>query len=271
MNKKILSFIISLLVLLSISTIAFAEGETSSVLPHFVDNAGLCDSYEASELSSKLLYKSEELQFDIVVVTVNDCEGKTATEYADDYYDYNGYGYGENHDGCLLLVDMSDRYMWLSTTGYGITAITDYGIQYIIDDLTANMHTGNYYDAFNQFAELVSDFVNESRTEQPYDTNHKLRQPAHFSAKNLFIALIAAVIISLIVISMIKKSYKPVRFKSNASDYLVNGSLVLNSSVDDFLYSSVSKTKIESDSGGGGSSTHSGSSGTSHGGGGGHF
>ena len=29
-------------------------------------------------------------------------DGKTAQAYADDYYDYNGYGYGENDDGILL-------------------------------------------------------------------------------------------------------------------------------------------------------------------------
>lgn len=28
---------------------------------------------------------------DFVVVTTEDAEGKTSEEYADDYYDYNGY------------------------------------------------------------------------------------------------------------------------------------------------------------------------------------
>ena len=41
--------------------------------------------------------------------------GKTAEAYADDYYDYNGYGYGENDDGLLLLVSMGER-EWAITT-----------------------------------------------------------------------------------------------------------------------------------------------------------
>ena len=33
-------------------------------------------------------------------------------DYADDYYDYNGYGLGDNKSGLLLLIDMDvvERY-----------------------------------------------------------------------------------------------------------------------------------------------------------------
>lgn len=36
-------------------------------------------------------------------------------EYTDDYYDSNGYGYGKNHDGCVLVINMKSRDWWLST------------------------------------------------------------------------------------------------------------------------------------------------------------
>lgn len=269
MNKKLLTFLVSLLVIMSITLPAFAEGETR---PHFVDNAGLVtSSYEASEINAKLFNLSEKNQFDIVIVTVENCEGKSATAYADDYFDYNGYGYGSDYDGCLLLVDMSDRYIYFSTSGYGETALTDWGIESIREDITPYMSDGDYEGAFKRFADLVDEYVNEAKTDKPYDVGHKKRQPLKLNAQNALIALIAALIISFIVVSSVKKSYKPVRFRSNASDYLVPGSLNLMASSDDFLYNTVSRVKIERDSSSGGSSTHTSSSGRSHGGGGGHF
>ena len=33
---------------------------------------------------------------DIVIVTTDDAEGKSSLAYADDFFDYNGYGVGEN-------------------------------------------------------------------------------------------------------------------------------------------------------------------------------
>ena len=52
---------------------------------------------------------------DLVVVTANTLGGKSPMEYADDYYDYNGY----TDDGALLLVSMEDRDWWISTKGSG--------------------------------------------------------------------------------------------------------------------------------------------------------
>lgn len=45
----------------------------------------------------------------MIIVTVDSLNGKTVEEYADDYYDDNGYGYGENNSGILFLVAMDDR------------------------------------------------------------------------------------------------------------------------------------------------------------------
>ena len=54
----------------------------------------------------------------LAVVTVNSLEGKTAEAYADDYYDYNGYGYGENDDGLFASGKhgrkrVGDHNLWL--------------------------------------------------------------------------------------------------------------------------------------------------------------
>jgi len=244
----------------------------SEYFRNIVDYAGLLDSGEAEKLQEKLAEISERQQFDVVIVTTNDLGGKTAEAYADDYFDYNGYGYGANHDGCLLLFDMGNRYMHLSTTGFGITAITDAGIEYINDEIYTYARNDDWVGAFNSYANNVDKFVTQAKKGEPYDVGSmpRAKKSAKDIIKGLGISLVVGLIAAFIARGKVKKDYeKAVRQKANASDYLVNGSLQITGAYENFLYSNVTQTKIERESSsGGGSSTHSGSSGTSHGGGG---
>ena len=85
-------------------------------LPRLGDDADLLTDHEEAVLLSELDEISERQRMDIVVVTTDSLEGKSAMEYADDFYDYNGYGFGNSRDGVLLLISMEDRDWWLSTT-----------------------------------------------------------------------------------------------------------------------------------------------------------
>lgn len=103
--------------------------------PLLVDDAGLLTTEESTALLEKLEEISQRQQNEVAIVTVNSLDGKTAQAYADDYYDYNGYGYGENDDGILLLISMGERKWAISTYGYcHLTAFTDAGISYISNE-----------------------------------------------------------------------------------------------------------------------------------------
>ena len=82
-----------------------------SELPRLVDDADILTDSEEKELNQQLDTVSEEQECDVIIVTVDSLNGKTVEEYADDYYDDNGYGYGENDSGILFLVAMDDRGM----------------------------------------------------------------------------------------------------------------------------------------------------------------
>jgi uncharacterized protein len=237
-----------------------------------VDAANLLTDEEEAALVAKLDEISERQQFDVVVVTASTIDGKSPMAYADDFYDYNGYGFGANNDGCLLLVSMEDRDWWISTTGYGITALTDAGIEYIGDEFVSYLSDAEYAKGFDMFADLVDKFVTQAKEGNPYDVGNMPRatKTAQETAKGVLICFGIALVAALIAMFKVKSDYKPVKFKSSASDYLVNGSFALTGQYDNFVTTSVSKTRRESSSSGG-SSTHSGSSGTSHGGGGGKF
>lgn len=181
MTKKILSLLFVLLFCLTAAIPAFAAGD----LLRLVDNADLLSAGEESALLAKLNEISERQQADIVVVTVDTLDGKTPMDYADDFYDYNGYGFGADKDGVLLLVSMEDRDWWMTTTGYGITAITDAGIEYISEKFLSYLSDGDYADAFTTYAELCDEFFTQAKSGRPYDIGHKLpycqREPPYRS------------------------------------------------------------------------------------------
>ena len=266
-KKRILTVLFALLLCMVVVIPTFAASD----LPRLVDNADLLTDSEESTLLSKLNEISERQQADVVVVTADTLDGKTPMDYADDFYDYNGYGFGADKDGVLLLVSLEDRDWWMSTTGYGITAITDAGIEYISEKFLSDLSDGDYADAFTTYAELCDDFFTQARSGQPYDTGHMPKQPFNI-ARNLLIALIVGFVIALIATGVMKGKLKTVRFQSAASNYVKANSMNVTESRDMFLYSHVDRrAKPKDTDSSSGSSTHTSSSGSTHGGGGGKF
>lgn len=269
--------IIGLFILCMIFSIpAFAENNDVNRLN---DYAGLFTEEENQKLNAKLDEASERLQFDIVAVTSDNLGGKNYTDFADDFYDNNGYGYGDEFDGALLLISMEpDNHMcWISTSGFGITAITDAGIEYFLDDIVdIGLASGDYYYAVDTFADLCDSFVVQARTGRPYDVGYMPYDK--FDAATVIIWFVFAAVIGLIIggiyTAVLKSKMKTVYLRQTADDYVKSDSLNITKSNEIFLYRNVTKTKrTPSNSGGGdrvggGSSTHSSSSGRTHGGGG---
>ena len=127
-RKKLIPFISILILILSSSFLVMAN-----VNP-VVDEAKLLSQDERNQLMESIEVFRKEYNMDLVIVTSNDLEGKKPRDYADDYYDYNGYGLGDNKSGLLLLIDMDDRNIWISTSGDAIEYFTDDRIESIIAD-----------------------------------------------------------------------------------------------------------------------------------------
>jgi len=138
-----------------------------------VDSAALLDALEEKELLFTLNEISARQECDIVIVTVDALDGKTATEYADDFFDYNGYGYGKTRDGILLLISMEARDWALSTHGYGIEAFTDAGQAYMMDDFVLPcLSDDDFYGAFTEFAAQCDAFLTQAANDEPYDSHN---------------------------------------------------------------------------------------------------
>ncbi|MBQ9922505.1 MAG: TPM domain-containing protein [Clostridia bacterium] len=283
--KKFISLFV-LVLLLSVN--AFAA--------NIVDDAGLLTSTEINnlELMTESIY--DEYNFDIAVVTVNSTDGKTIEEFADDYYDYNGYGYGESFDGMIFVIDMSEREFTSSTCGNGIYLFSDYTLDNIHNEIIPYLSSGEYFTAFSEYLNLTEYVLYSAYTEtsQPVPDIPSTEEyfPEDIYNEDLYTyedtdgdfyltfeigAVIVSLIIGLITVSVMKSGMKNIGIQKNANIYTKPGDLFLTRSVDRFMYSNVTKTRINTDSnngsgrsgssfGGGHSSTRIGSSGRTHGG-----
>lgn len=269
MNRKLRAVFLALLLSIASACLSWA----ADGLTRLEDMADLLSDDEEEELLAKLDEISGRQQVDVVVVTVNSLEGKSAMAYADDFYDYNGYGFGEDRDGILLLVSMEERDWHISTAGWAITAFTDAGQEYMSEQFLGYLGDGDYAEAFHTFADLCDDYITQAASGEPYDVDHLPEAP--FSAGGcLIMAFGAAFLVSLIATGIMKGQLKTVRSQREADNYIRQGSMQLTKRSDRFLYRHVDRRrkaeKKETDKEGG-STTHTSSSGTTHGGSGGKF
>lgn len=262
MKKRLFGILFAGLLCLGLSMPASAQSD----MPLLVDDADLLTDSEESDLLAKLETISQNQQMDIVVVTTNSLNGETPRDYADDFYDYNGYA----EDGVLLLISMEDSDWDISTTGYGITAVTDAGREYMADQFLDDLSNGYFYDAFVTYADLCDEFITQALNGNPYDIGNLPKEDFSY-VKKLVVSLVIGLVVALIVTSSMTAQLKSVHKQSEAADYVKNGSMKVTESRDLFLYRRVDRRAKPKDTNSGGSRTHTSSSGRSHSGGGGKF
>ena len=230
------------------------------LLPLVVDQADLLSDEEEKQLVARLEEISDRFVLDLAVVTVTDFGGKTPEAFADDFYDYNGYGRGEDADGALIVYKpgaAGQRRLQISTCGKAINALTDAKIDSILNGIKDYFINEDYIGGFNAFADQCDDAF-------------EIEFNPSVSPFWIPICLIIGFVIAFAITKIRTNSLKSVRKKVDASDYATGVAVTDRSDV--FLYRNVSKTPIPKDTGsGGGSSTHTSSSGRSHGGGGASF
>lgn len=226
-------------------------------LPLLVDNADLISADEEATLLARLEAFTEKHEMEIAIVTVPDLEGKTVEEYGDDFYDYNGYGYGEDDDGILLLYKPGaegEREAYISTHADGAYKFFDTIREDMLISMKDSLIAEDYAAAFNIFVDKAEE---------------TMKPNVHFIW--FFILLLCGAAGGMFITTSMATKNKSVIAKDDANYYMRPNSLVLRNQNDVFVNSYTDrKVKVrddDSDSGGGTrSSTHESSSGRTHGG-----
>ena len=264
----------------------YAGTEGTAEVYRLTDGADLLTEQDEMDLLAKLDEISLRQMVDIVVVTVSSLDGLTAEAYADDFYDYNGYG----QDGILFLVSIEDRDWWISTVGYGETAMTEDDLEYVSESILEYLSEDNYADACFVFAELCDEIItnavnNEGDVgqEEPDGNDNEGKAPSKKDdnsfpvVSSTLLSTVIGFITSFFVTKKDKNQLKTVHPQRAAGAYVKSGSMQVADSYEFFLYSkveSVEKQKNQNENGTNASrstNTHTSSAGVNHGGRGGKF
>lgn len=265
MRKQILLIAVSVFLIIGFFTVSVTAAEAGSGKVLCLDSAYCVKSDEdLAALNDKLNDISARQNCEVVIYTTNTFDGKTPTDYADDYYDASGYGWGKDKSGILFVINPQSRDWAISTCGFGITAFTDAGQEYMVEQMSGALSENDYLTAFNQYADMCDEFITQARTGEPYDNGSLPGEEKDINlAVDIIIGLVIGIIIAFIIVGTDKAALKTVRRQADANNYIRSGSLRLTRQHDNFLYKNVDVTERESSSG---SSTHTSSSGATHGG-----
>lgn len=241
-------------------------------LPRVVDDADIFTDAEEAELT-RLIEKfiaDHEYKYDLVLYTDTSNYGLRDGVLAADFYQFNGYGKGDNYSGSVIFISMEkgNRYWWSAARGDSYSYFNMDNVNAIDDRIEPYMIDGDYFGAMKKYIDTL------------YVLYEKGSVPNELTASDYVFttvfAAIPALIVGLINRSSKMKSMKNVAYATNANDYVVPNSVVLRDKKATFLYQNVVKTYIppSSSSSGGGRSSGGGyhsSGGGSFSGGGRHF
>lgn len=221
------------------------------------DNAGLLTEEEETDLQQLCVDASVNSKADIIVVTVDSLEGKTAEAYADDFFDYNGFGYeDEMGTGTLFLISIGDRECAFSTSGDCVNIFTQNASDDMIENVSAYLSEGEYYNGLVSYVDRTQEYIKNGGKSDAQ------------KVRNLMIEIVAALAIGGISI-WIMYSGSSSKMTVDGYTYATGHKSELLKHHDVFQRTTTISRHIEKNNGGSGS--HIGSSGNSHGGSSGHF
>lgn len=258
MNKTVISrlgaLVLAFVMLFAFSLCLTLSASADGGKRYVVDDGDFLSPWDEDALAKKLAALSDEYDMDFVVVTTTSLGGKSAEAYADDYFDYNGYGRGSDRSGVLLLRfrNSFDRYVHISTRGDAEKVFSSDRIEGLLDAMEDAFWENNEAKAFTIFADCIPGVFEDFKS---YDTIW------------VIISIVAGLIVAAIVTGSMKKQLKSVRAQQYAGSYVRKDSFKVTESRDTFLYSTVSRVRRETSSSSS-SGSHRSSSGASHGGGG---
>ena len=248
---------------------------------------------EIIQLEEKIAQCRKSTKMDVVIVSAYADGERSAEEYADDYYDYGGFGVGKKASGVLLLYYMDGPGQpggecYISTAGTMINMLTDERIESILDDVYGDLGNRDFAGATEHFLEDVKAYVKEGVESGQYTYDRDTGEIVRYHSIRLYEVAIAMVIAGILAGSVcldIKKRYamkQSSREVSNSlqayrADCAFHFSVAGDKMVNKYVRSVPIPRNTSSGSGGRGhsgsssagrSTIHTSSSGSSHGGGG---
>lgn len=218
------------LVLILCAVLTFSV--SAAQMPRLVDAADLLTDSQEQELLERLDQVSQELQVDVVIVTMETTGGYSADSVIEAFYDEYGYGYGSTRDGVVLMLAMAERDWRILSNGFAADAITMGEIDEIGEDIVDELSAGEYMEAFMEFTSLCVYEIEGERNGFPFNFG-----------MSLLVSLVIGIVAALIATGIMRSKLKSVRSQTGAREYTAPGSMQLTRSGDLFLYHTISRQR----------------------------
>lgn len=242
------------------------------------DHADLLTVQEEEYLENLAAEQGSQWNMNFLMVTIDDAEGKSSKEFADDFYDAR-FSEGSEEDGVLYLIDMDNLEIYLSTSGEAIRYLTDERIEWILDEAYEYGAEEDYYGTFVSFLEETEKYLIKGITADQYnydvDTGEidDYQEPMKITFGEFLFALVVALAAAVLTVLGIKAKYQ-LKFEDFHYDAYTASEVNLSVKSDRLINTFVTHRRIPKNngnsggSGGSRSSVHRSSGGRSHGGGG---
>jgi len=242
----------------------------SGVMSEFLvlDAAGLLSDLEWQKLNDKAAGITNKYDCEVRIFITPDMDGENdALKYARILFEANGFGYGPDKSGIMLMLSMADRDYALIAHGYGNVALTDHGRNVILEKyILPPLKDDNYNEAFMAYLDKIAEFLEMAHAGTPFDVDtdeeYLANQAAGNRAAKIVFNILIPFFVALIVCLVFRAQMKTARKQRAAANYIPEGGFVLTGSSDTFMYKTETRTTIESSSSGG-TTTSDGYSGSS--------
>ncbi len=290
MKKRFVCFLLLLLLALLLPAAAFAQeaepAPTEEVIPtsfpYVLDQAGLLRDSQRGSLEQRAKELSELHQFSLYVIILKNYKEfsgniVSCVQGIQDFYDL---GWNGSDECAILLVSMADRDYDLEGFGTLGNQICDFESSWIIEDaFLDDLRQDDWYGAFSDYLDACdsqltklengedlsagADIITGPDGLDYHEYNNPYASRGMPAGMKLAIVVLLPLLIAGITVGVFRAQMRTAREKTTAEEYLVPRSMDLRVREDRFTHRTVTRTRIDSDSGsrgggGGGSSFHSG-------------
>ena len=247
------------------------------------DDANLFTEAEIQELEAYIAQLREDYQMDVAVLTSEVARTDRSLAYAEEFFEKNGLGMGEDEAGFVYFIDMHNRVPTICTSGVMIDYITDHRLNTLLDAGYDDLARGRYGSAAKTVLRQLNTYLRQGREEGSfrYDAETGARLSGLYNALTpgeMLVAAIAGIAVAAVIVASVSGSYqlKGGTYRYSAAE---NASRTLTRDEEQFVTQRVTRhvRQAPPPSGGGsnhrssgssrGSSVHHSSSGRSFGGG----
>lgn len=215
------------------------------------DEAGLLSPADAAELTALAAKYGAKRETDFIIFTSKNEANADVVKMTEDFYDSKGPGYDQAHGNAVILtMDMRNREVYLAGFYKGKTYLDDGRLDKIRTRITPSLSAGDYRAAFETYLDTANRYMGIRPGVNPDNILFQL-----------WFQLAASLGLGALVVG-IMAYHSGGRVTVNSRAYEDSASSGIMDREDQYLRTTVTKTKIPRNTGGGGG----GGGGTSAGG-----